>query len=284
MSNPNSTSRCWTSSLRVLPSIMALTAIACSGHSGANSGPPPLVSVAPVLEKEVAQWDEFSGRVAATESVEIRPRVSGYIERVAFSQGVEVRKGDILFVIDQRPYRAEFQRADAELARSRTHAALAESEVARAQRLFQSRAISEEERDQRVSAAAEANASLRAAEAAVETARLNLSFTEVRSPIDGRTGRALITAGNLVNVQPTPTLLTTVVSLNPVYVEFAGDEQSYLRYVDMVRRHERLSSRVSHTPVRIGLANETDFPHQGYVDFVDNAVDPATGTIQIGRA
>jgi multidrug efflux system membrane fusion protein len=272
--------RGWIEREVLLLSIMAWATVGCSRHPATNAGPPPQVSVAAVLEKDVAQWDDFSGRVAATESVEIRPRVSGYIERVAFAEGAEVNKGDVLFVIDQRPYRAEFQRTSAELTRSRTHAALAETEVARAERLLKSRAISEEERDERVSAAAEANAGLLAAQAAVETARLNLSFTEVRSPIAGRTGRALITAGNLVNAQPNPTLLTTVVSLNPVYVEFTGDEQSYLRYVEMVRRRERVSSRVSHTPVRIGLATEAGFPRQGYVDFVDNAVDPATGTIR----
>jgi len=252
----------------------------CSSHSAPSSLPPPQVSVAPVLERDAVQWDEFSGRVAATAAVEIRARVSGYIERVVFVEGTEVKRGDVLFVIDQRPYRAELQRAEAALVRARTHLVFADSEVKRAERLFTSRAISEQERDQRVATANEAKADVLGAEAAVDTARLNLQYSEVRSPIDGRTGRALVTAGDLVDGQSRPTLLTTVVSLDPVYVDFEADEQSYLRYVEMVQRRERQSSRVSRTPVRIALADETAFSREGYVDFVDNTLNPATGTIR----
>lgn len=253
----------------------------CGARPGANGPPPPPdVSVAQVIDRKIVQWDEFNGRVAATDTVEIRPRVAGYIERIAFSEGHEVRQGDLLLLIDQRPYRAELDRATADLARARTRAAFAQAQVTRADHLLASHAISDEEHDERLAAAGEAKAETQAAEANVAAARLNLSFTEVRSPIDGRAGRASVTVGNLVSTQPNATLLTTVVSLDPVYVEFAGDEQTYLRYVEMVRSGERVSSRVSRTPVRIAIGVDGNFNRDGYVDFVANTLDASTGTIK----
>ncbi|MBK9131868.1 MAG: efflux RND transporter periplasmic adaptor subunit [Gammaproteobacteria bacterium] len=247
-------------------------------HAG---GPPPAaVSIAPVEVRKVAQWDEFTGRIEATDTVEIRPRVSGFIESVRFKEGGEVKKGDVLFVIDPRPYRAALDRTEAELAQARAQAALAKSEAGRAQRLLETKVISQEAHDQRLAAEQQANAAVQAAAAAVETARLNLDFTEVRSPINGRAGEALVTVGNLVQSDPSPSTLTTVVSLDPVYAVFEGDEQTYLRYGAMARRGERPSSRDKRTPVMVGLSNEDDFPHQGYVDFVDNQLNPATGTIR----
>lgn len=273
----------WTSvSLAGLSVAAALVLSACkdSQASSAAAAPPaPEVSVAEVVARDVTQWDEFTGRVEAVESVDIRPRVTGYIAEVNFAEGKEVRKGDVLFVIDQRPYRAELERVEAELARARSESDLTKSQVARAEKLLDSHAISKEEYDQRLAASKQAIANVHAAEAAVQTARLNLEWTEVRSPIDGRAGRALITAGNLVTTQPA-SLLTTVVSLDPVYVYFQGDEQTYLRYNQAARDGTRPSSRDEHNPVFVGLANESDFPHQGYVDFVDNQVDAATGTIR----
>lgn len=250
-------------------------------HAQAPAAPPaPEVSVAEVLARDVTQWDEFTGRVEATQTVEIRPRVGGYIERINFAEGKDVRRGDVLVVIDQRPYRAELARAAAELERARSEADLARSQVARADKLVEARAISHEEHDQRVAAANQAVANVRAADAALQTAKLNLEFTEVRSPIDGRAGQALITAGNLVNAQPSAALLTTVVSISPVFVYFQGDEQTYLRYNQMAREGGRPSSRDARNPVQVGLANETGYPHRGYVDFVDNQLDRATGTIR----
>ena len=241
----------------------------------AAAPPPPAVSVAKVVAREFQPWDEFTGRVSAVETVELRPRVSGYIEQVAYEEGHEVRKGDLLFVIDQRRYRAAYDRAVAELERARSEARLAATELERAQTLLASRAISREEFDARRAAHTQGDASVRAAAAAVESARLDLQFTEVRSPIDGRAGRALVTVGNLA--QADSTLLTTVVSLDPMYVYFEADEQTYLDYADAARRGEH---RTTSSPVRVGLANEAGYSHPGTVDFVDNQVDPRTGTIR----
>jgi multidrug efflux system membrane fusion protein len=237
--------------------------------------PPPEVSVAQVVSRDVRQWDEFTGRVTAVETVELRPRVSGYVERVAYEEGQEVRKGDLLFQIDARSYRAAFDRARAELERARSESKLAASELVRAQTLADARAISGEEFDSRKAAAAQGNATVRAAEAALDRARLDLEFTEVRAPIDGRAGRALVTVGNLA--QADSTLLTTLVSLDPVHVYFEADEHTYLGYKELARRGERGESR---NPVRIGLANETGYPHPGTLDFTDNQVDSRTGTIR----
>jgi multidrug efflux system membrane fusion protein len=237
--------------------------------------PPPEVSVSTVLTQNVQPWDEFTGRVTAVESVELRPRVSGYVERVAYEEGQFVRKGELLFLIDQRTYRAEHARARAELARARSEAALARSQDERTQALVQARAASQEESDERSAAADQSLAAVRAAEAALERARLDLEFTEVRAPIDGRAGRALVTAGNLA--QADSTLLTTVVSVDPVYVYFDTDEQTYLRYLALARSGERATSG---NAVRIGLANEAGFPHAGSVDFIDNQVDAGTGTMR----
>jgi multidrug efflux system membrane fusion protein len=260
--------------------VLLLAAAAC-----AEKAPPPpspaAVTVAPAVEREINEWDEFTGRIEAVDAVEIRPRVSGYIQRVAFAEGKEVRKGDVLFVIDPRPYEAELARAAADLQRARTRAALAAKEVERAERLVAVQAISREEFDTRTSAEAESKASIASAEAAVATARLNMDWTRVRSPISGRVSRAEITEGNLVQAgPPDATLLTTVVSLDPVYVYFEGDEQTYLRYGALARAGTRPSSRDTRNLIQLGLANEQGFPHTGYVDFVDNQLNPETGTIR----
>ncbi len=268
--------------LPILPLAMSLLVAAvvsaCSGSQaapGAGMPPPPEVSVAQVLNKKIKQWDDFTGRVAAVETVELRPRVSGYVERVAYREGDDVRKGQLLFLIDQRPYRAALARAEADLERARSEARLARSQDVRAQMLIDAKAISREEFDTRKAATAQSNAGVNAAEAAVAAARLDLQFTEVRSPIDGRAGRAIVTVGNLA--QADATTLTTVVSLNPVHVYFESDEQAFLRYAGLARNGQRDATR---NPVRVGLANETGYPHAGTVDFVDNQVDPATGTIR----
>jgi len=264
----------------VLLSLAVLSGCDSSSAEAPQGPPPPQVTVAEVVPRDVVHWDEFSGRIAAVETVEVRPRVSGYLERVAFTEGQEVERGQVLFVIDPRPYRAEFDGAQAELERARTRAELAGTELERARKLRETLAISQEILDQRAATLEESQAAIRAAEAAVETARLNLEFTEVRSPIAGRAGRAIVTEGNLVNTGSSGTLLTTVVSIDPVHVWFEGDEQTWLRYADLARRGEGPGSPATRTPVRVGLSDERGFPHQGYLDFVDNALDPATGTIR----
>ena len=242
----------------------------------------PAVTVATVPQQEITDWDEFTGRLEAVEEVQIRPRVSGYIQRVAFAEGKEVRKGDVLFVIDPRPYAAELARAEAELERARTGAELAARDVKRAQRLVEVQAMSREEFDSRTTAEAQGLASIRAAEAAVATARLNLDWTTVRSPIDGRVGRAEVTPGNLVEAGASATLLTTVVSLDSMYVYFESDERTYLKYNHLARNGRRASPREARTAVFMGLADEDgQFPHQGYVDFIDNQLNPETGTIRL---
>lgn len=261
-----------------LASLIAVVVSACGSSEaapGAGMPPPPEVSVATVLSKPVHQWDTFNGRVTAVESVELRPRVSGYVQRVAFDEGQEVKKGDLLFVIDPRPYKAALDQAQAQLQRAHAEAKLAQAQDARAQTLIEAKAISREEFETRKAASAQGNAGVRAAEAAVAAAKLDLQFTQVRAPIDGRISRAMVTEGNLA--QADQTLLTTLVSQDPMYVYFESDEQTYLRYAELARQGKRTRSS---NPVRIGLANETGFPHEGTVDFVDNQVDPATGTIR----
>jgi multidrug efflux system membrane fusion protein len=254
---------------------------------GRGKEPPPApplqtVTVAEVPEREITEWDEFTGRLEAVDQVEIRPRVSGYIKRVAFDEGKEVKKGEVLFEIDPRPYAADLARAEAELERARSAAALAKSEVQRASRLVHVQAISREEFDSRTSAEAQGGATVRAAEAAVETARLNLEWTRVRSPIAGRVSNALVTAGNLVQAgPPAGAVLTTVVSVDSMYLYFDSDEQTYLRYASRARSSGGTNWRTARLPVYLGLANESGFPHEGRLDFVDNQVDPRTGTIRI---
>jgi multidrug efflux system membrane fusion protein len=263
------------------PIWLTMALVGCSSKPP-DPPPPPAVTVAPVLERDINEWDEFTGRLQAVDQVEIRPRVSGYIKRVTFPEGKEVRKGEVLFEIDPRPYQADLARAEAQLEQARTASELAAREVARAQRMVSVKAISQEEFDSRTSAQANGLASVRAAEAAVQTARLNLGWTQVRSPIAGRVSNAEVTAGNLVQAgPPTATLLTTVVSLDPIYAYFEGDEQTYLKYTTLARTGARPSSREVRNPIYMGLANENgQFPHKGYVDFVDNRLDPETGTIR----
>jgi len=259
---------------------LAFLLAACRAPAPA-APPPPAVTAAPAIGRTVNEWDEFTGRIEAVGYVQVRPRVSGFIEKVTFTEGKEVKEGDVLFVIDQREYKDALDRAEAELTRAKTQAALAKSESERAEPLVAENAISREEYDARVSGSAEANASIQGAEAAVRTAKLNLEWTRVRAPISGRISRAEVTAGNVVQGgAPEPTLLTTIVSMDPVYVYFEGDEQAYLRYNQLARDGTRQSSRVARNPVRMGLANEQGYPHTGYVDFVDNQLNPNTGTIR----
>ncbi|GAB2897337.1 efflux RND transporter periplasmic adaptor subunit [Paraburkholderia jirisanensis] len=256
--------------------VLGVACAACRNSEGAAAAPPPpTVGVAPVVSKTVQEWDQFNGRISAIDTVELRARVSGYVERLLYTEGQDVRKGDVLFVIDQRPYRDALASAQAQLERARATATLALAQDRRAQALIDSKAISMEELETRHSTYQQSNAEVRAAEAALATARLNLDFTEVRSPINGRAGRAMLTVGNLA--QADQTLLTTVVSQDPVYVYFDADEHSYLRYL------ERASKAVGSAPaqrVQIGLANDTGFPRSGTVNFLDNQLDPATGTIR----
>lgn len=244
--------------------------------------PPPQVTVANPLAMEISDWDEFTGRLHAVESVEVRPRVSGYLQSVNFTEGSIVNKGDLLYVIDPRPYQAILEQARADVVRARAALDLAENDLARAERLYKSRAISEEELDSRSNQKREALASLEAAKAAVTAAELNVEFTHIKAPISGRIGRTRITAGNLVTGGDfESTLLTTIVSLDPVYVYFTADEQAVLHYTRMDMAGTRKSSRTTPNPVYLRLADEDEYTHEGHMDFVDNQIDMATGTLRV---
>ena len=243
--------------------------------------PPPQVTIANPVVKEVTDWDEFTGRLYAVESVEVRPRVSGYLQSINFLDGSLVNKGDLLYVIDPRPYQAVLDQARADVTRARAALELAENDLARAERLYKSHAISEEELDSRSKQKREALASLEAAKATVESAELDFEFTHIKAPITGRISRTRVTEGNLVTGGDfQSTLLTTIVSLDPIYVYFTADEQSVLRYTRMDMAGTRKSSRVSPNPVQLRLADEEDYMHKGHMDFVDNQIDMATGTMQ----
>src|SRR5580692_5715143 len=257
----------------VLASSFTLTG--CKQDPGAKAPSQVAVEVAAVVSKPIRLSDEFNGRVASINSVEVRARVTGYVDKVAYREGDSVKQGDLLFVIDPRPYRDALDSAKASLERERAAAVFADIQAKRAQALNASKAISKEEYQNRDSDLSQSAARVHEAESAVAMAELNLSFTEVRSPIDGQTSRAQLTIGNLA--QADQTVLTTVVSQDPIYVYFDCDEQSYLRFQERVHRASGVSSA---NPVRVALANETGFPHAGRIDFLDNAVNAATGTIR----
>jgi len=266
-------------SIAILP---LLSACEQSISAAPSAPPPPPVSVATVVQKQVNEWDEFTGRLEAIDKVEVRPRVAGYIERIAFREGSEVNKGDLLFEIDPRPFQTELNRLEAELARARSQFDLAQSQLRRAEQLLQQNFISKQAYDDRANGNREGAANVRAAEAAVANARLNLEYTKIRAPVAGRVGRAEVTVGNLVTGLggPSATLLTTLVSIDPIYAYFEGDEQVYLKYGEFARSNARPSSRSNRNPIYLGLANEQGHPHKGYVDFVDNQLNPQTGTIR----
>jgi RND family efflux transporter MFP subunit len=244
----------------------------------------PKVTVSQPVKRDVLEWDDYTGRLAAMESVEVRPRVTGYLQSIHFDDGQIVKKGALLFVIDPRPYQAELSRAEAELALAKARQELAQSDVVRAKRLLQFRAVSEEEADTRVATERQAQEQVQAARATVEAMKLNVEFTRVTAPISGRISRKLVTEGNLINGGTAQsTLLTTILSLDPIHCYFEADERSYLKYVRLARSGKRPSSRDVRNPVYLALADEKGFPHKGYVDFVDNRLDPSTGTMT-GRA
>ena len=262
--------------------LLSVLLVGCDNSVAQNAAPPaPAVSAADVVVKSISQWDSFNGRIEAVESVQLRPRVSGYIDKVNYTDGQEVKKGEVLFTIDDRTYRAALEQAQANLARAKTQASLAQSEANRTDKLVNTNVVSREEWEQRRSAATQAQADIRAAQAAVDAAQLNLDFTKVTAPIDGRASRALITSGNLVTAGDTASVLTTLVSQKTVYVYFDVDESTYLHYQNLARSGQGASSNHLALPVEIGLVGEEGYPHQGKVDFLDNQLTPSTGTIRM---
>lgn len=281
------------SSLLAIAVAAAAAGLALSGCSQDQAAeraappPPPQVPVARVIARTITDSETFTGRFSAVHHVNVRPRVTGYISSVNFTDGSMVKKGQILFVIDPRPYRAIDQEASAQLDQARSRLALAKSDQARAIKLYAAHAVSREELDTRKANATQAAADVEAARAALDQAALNLSFTRVTSPITGRVGRAIVTAGNLVTSGQT--LLTSVVSLNPIYVTFNADEHAYLKFEKYAHDGSAgaVPSAVGQTApdglgnaVYVGLEDEKGYPHQGRLVFLNNSLDAGTGTIR----
>ncbi len=255
----------------------------CGKHSTNTAPAPPVVSVVQPIAREVIEWDEYIGRLESPESVDVRARVSGYLDKVHFKEGKEVKKGDLLFTIDRRPYQAEYDRAEADHQRADSQADLAKNDADRAARLIATKAISEEDFDTKNKTYYSALAAVKSAKAALESAKLNLEFTEIHAPIEGRISRALVTEGNLVSGGVSgagASLLTTIVSLDPLYLYGDADERAILKYIRLSKEGTRVSARDKNIPAEMGLADETGFPHKGFMDFVDNRVDPNTGTLR----
>jgi len=257
----------------ILPALLAAAVLAGCSRSQATAGPgaappPPTVSVAEVLSKPLRDFEEFTGRLEPVTTVSIQPRVAGFIDSAQFAEGAHVKKGQLLFRIDARPFQAEVDRLAAQVKRARTQSTLAAANRDRGNQLIAKHVIAQQDYDVLEATANSSKDDIGAAEAALEAARLNLEFTQVRSPIDGRVSRMLITPGNLVGIT---SVLTTVVSDDPVYAYFDADEQTYLRFA----HHDTGSA----SPVYMGLVDEQGYPHEGQLDFVDNQVDPRSGTI-----
>ena len=251
--------------------LLTLTLASGCSKPGPAGGPPgaPPVSVAAAVQRTVTDIEEFTGRLEAPRSVEIRPRIGGTIDKVHFRDGQRVAQGALLFTIDPKPFQAELSRAQSQLTSARSRAALATADLARAKKLLDSKAVSAQEFDQLTSGAATSGADIAAAEAAVRVAQLNLGYTSVRAPMAGQLSRAIITEGNLVNDQ---SVLTTLVATQTVYAYFDGSEQTFLRL-----RKGDPGQRLVH----MGLADEPGFPHEGKVDFIDNQLNPQTGSIRM---
>ncbi len=258
---------------------------ACGGPPATQpGGGPPSVSVAQPVTVDLTLWDEYTGRLAAVERVEIRARVSGYLDQVLFDEGSLIEAGETLFIIDQRPFAAALDQAKAGLTAAQVRLDLAGNDLDRAERLFASRAISEEELDARRQEVRAAAAAVEASQAQVRQATLDLQFTEIKAPISGRVDRARVTIGNLVSGGTAgSTHLTTMVSMDPMYALFTADEQDYLRYTRLDRAGRRPSSRDTANPMRLKLPDESGFSREGYIDFVSAEVSQSTGTIE-GRA
>lgn len=282
------------SCLRILPSwkafpafLIILTlgvALSACDHPGdkpaAPAAPPPKVKIISAINRDVTEWDEYTGRIAAVNSVDIRARVGGYLEKVNFKAGDKVKKGDVLFLIDAKPYQAQLNYAAAELARAKTRQELAKNDLQRATNLYKEKAISTEEFDGRSKGLREAAAAVESAEANLYTARINLDYCEIRAPISGRISRELITAGNLVNANDS-SMLTTIVSTDPVYVYVDADEQAVLKYRRQARNNQHGSSDLKGLPLQLAVVDESGYPHVGYLDYASPREDAATATISL---
>jgi multidrug efflux system membrane fusion protein len=291
MKNTNNQSRwrLWTAASAAAGlSVVATAIISLQGgraEATASSAPPaPQVSVATVRETDVTAWDEFSGRLEAVERVEIRSRVAGAVQAVHFREGSLVRRGDLLITIDPSPYQAEVERAEAQVGAAQARLAQARSEQMRAQRLWEESAIAQRELEEKVNAAREAGANLRAAQAQLAGARLNLGYTQVRAPISGRIGKLEVTTGNLVAAGPGAPVLTTLVSVDPIYASFDADEQVVARALAGLSTGASARQLIGRVPVRMGTGASSDTPYVGRLQLIDNQVDASSGTIRLRAA
>jgi membrane fusion protein, multidrug efflux system len=261
----------------VLAGLGTLGAMRFDAHSEAQAAPAPAlteVDVASVLQRTITDWQAYSGRLEAIDRVDIRPQVPGTIVAVNFKDGALVKKGDVLFVIDPRPYQAEVDRAAAQLAAAQAHRIYTQTDWERAQRLIGDNAIARRDYDEKQNAARESDANVKGAQAALEAAQINLGYTKVIAPVSGRVSRAEITLGNVVSAGASAAPLTTLVSVSPIYASFDADEQTYLEYISQVKNSGKV-------PVELGLANETGYSRSGVIDSVDNRLDTSSGTIRV---
>jgi multidrug efflux system membrane fusion protein len=261
---------------------LAMPSTVTQSQAQQNAAPPAApVSVAVVEQRDVALWDEFSGRLEAVERVEVRSRVAGAVLAAHFREGALVKQGDLLITIDPDPYAAEVERAEAQVVAARARVALTKSELDRGQQLWDSRTVSQRDLDTRLNAHREAEANLKAALAALQSSRLNLRYTEVRAPVDGRVGRLEITVGNLVTAGPEAPVLTTLVSVNPIYASFNADEQIVMRAVNALGGNGSVASQVGRIPVQISTVMSNGTPIEGRLQLIDNQVDARTGTVRL---
>jgi membrane fusion protein, multidrug efflux system len=264
---------CW------LAVAVCLLSAGCKPSTQAPAPPPPPVTVATPIQKQIVEWDEYTGRTNAVERVQIRPRVSGYIDQICFKDGQLVNPGDLLFVIDQRPYQHVLDQAKADLQSAEAKRQLREANLARAERLFQTNVTAKEEYDTSVAEKNTAVAQYAQAQAALASSQLNLDFTQVKAPIHGRISRQLVTRGNLVQADSTE--LTTLVSVDPIYSYFNVDQRTVQKVFNQIKHGDLKDPRAAAVPVYLQLENETGFPHEGVVDFVDNTYNASTGTLEV---
>ncbi len=270
----------------IIALLLASLLSGCDTKPAASTNPPPLpsVTVSKPIQKSITEWDEYTGRFEALKTVVVRARVSGFIDSIHFKDGQIVKEGDLLFVIDQRPYKLAVDQAKSDLERARAKLDIATADVERGTPLISHQTLTAREFDTRRSTQREAAGGVGAAEAALKQAELNLEWSEVRAPIAGRISDRRVDAGNLITGgQSGATLLTVIVSLDPIHFIFDGSESDLLHYLRLAASGGRRSSRDVENPVAVRLADETDFKHTGRMDFVDNAINPKTGTIR-GRA
>jgi RND family efflux transporter MFP subunit len=271
--------------LAALALLLLTSACGQNQQAAPAAPPPPAVTVANPVKRNLVDYDEYVGRFVAIDSVEVRARVSGYLDQVHFTDGQMVKQGDLLFTIDRRPFETSLAQAKANLAQAKANLAFAESDLARGAQLVREKTITEQTFDQRTQAKKVAEASVAAQEAAVRQASLDLEFTELRAPVAGRIGDRRVSPGNLVagGTGGTPTLLATIVSMDPIRFEFTFDEASYLRYERLSGTGKDVTGREGSVLVALKLIDENDFGHKGRMDFVDNVIDKSSGTIR-GRA